>query len=104
MEKTILEHKSTILNIVSGIFGVLFFVIGVINLFWGNDAGFGIFIIMLSLVYFFPVNRIAERLISISIPRIGLVKVAIGIFIVFAALGVGELFDKIDMMMLDLQN
>lgn len=37
-----------------------------------------------------------------SIPRIGLVKILLGIFIIWAALGVGELFDKIELMMNDL--
>jgi hypothetical protein len=37
-----------------------------------------------------------------SIPRITLVKILLGIFIIWAAMGVGELFDKIELMMSDL--
>jgi len=38
-----------------------------------------------------------------SIPRIGIVKILLGILILWASLGVGELFDKIDLMMMDLR-
>ena len=41
-------------------------------------------------------NRVAR----ITIP--GVVKILLGIFIVIATLGVGELFNKIDLMMMDL--
>ncbi|HEX8367756.1 MAG TPA: hypothetical protein VF604_04240 [Pyrinomonadaceae bacterium] len=34
-----------------------------------------------------------------SIPGMGIVKILLGIFILWAAFGVGELFDKIDLMM-----
>ena len=41
---------STALTIISWLFGVIFFAIGFVNTFWGNDPGFGIFIILLSLL------------------------------------------------------
>ena len=94
-----MNNNSVVLNIISWLFGVLFFAIGVVNTFWGNDPGFGIFIILLSLVYFLPVNDILKKVIDFSIPGIGIVKILLGIFIIWAALGVGELFGKIDLMM-----
>ena len=90
-------------NVISWLFGIVFFAIGVVNTFWGNDPFFGIFIILLSLVYFLPVNDILRKMIGFSIPRIGIVKILLGIFILWASLGVGELFDKIDLMMTDLR-
>ena len=36
---------------------------------------------------------------GLSIP--GIITIFLGIFILWAALGVGELFDKIDLMMMD---
>ena len=37
-----------------------------------------------------------------SIPGMGIVKILLGIFILWASLGVGELFDKIELMKMDL--
>lgn len=91
------------MNIISWIFGVVFFAIGVVNTFWGNDPGFGVFIILLSFVYFLPVNDILKKMTNFSIPGMGIVKIVLGIFILWAALGVGELFGKIDLMMTELR-
>lgn len=93
---------STALNIISWIFGTVFFAIGVVNTFWGNDPGFGVFIILLSMAYFLPVNAILKKLTGFSIPKMRLLKILLGIFIIWAAMGVGELFDKIELMMHDL--
>ena len=98
-----MNNNSIVLNIISWIFGVVFFAIGVVNTFWGNDPGFGVFIILLSFVYFLPVNDILKKMTGFSIPRMGIVKIVLGIFILWASLGVGELFDKIDLMMMDLR-
>lgn len=91
------------MNIISWIFGVVFFAIGVVNTFWGNDPGFGVFIILLSFVYFLPVNDILKKMTNFSIPGMEIVKIVLGIFILWAALGVGELFGKIDLMMTEIR-
>lgn len=96
-----MKSSSIVLNIISWIFGAVFFAIGVINTFWGNDLGFGVFIILLSLVYFLPVNDILKKMTGFKIPGIGIVKILLGIFIFWASLGVGELFGKIELMMTD---
>lgn len=98
-----MNNNSIVLNIISWIFGVVFFAIGVVNTFWGNDPGFGVFIILLSFVYFLPVNDILKKMTNFSIPGMGIVKIVLGIFILWAALGVGELFGKIDLMMTELR-
>ena len=85
------------------IFGIAVFAAGGVNTFWGNDPGFGVFILLLSFVYFLPVNDILKKMTGFSIPGMGIVKILLGIFILWAALGVGELFDKIDLMMMDLR-
>lgn len=97
-----MNNGSTVLNVISWIFGAVFFAIGVVNTFWGNDPGFGIFIILLSLVYFLPVNDVLKNRFGFSIPGMGIIKILLGIFILWAALGVGELFDKIELMKQDL--
>ncbi len=86
-------------NIISIIFGVLFFAIGFVNTFWGNDPQFGIFIILLSFLFFPPAGRLVKKITGFSLTP--LLKLLIGAFIIWAAMGVGELFDKIDMMLAD---
>lgn len=98
-EEITVNDGSTALKIISLIFGILFFAIGFVNTFWGNDPGFGIFILLLSFMYFLPVNDILRKMTGFTIPYLRLVKILLGIFIIWAAMGVGELFDKIELMM-----
>ena len=97
--KLTMDTRSILLNSISYGFGALFFAIGVINTFWGNDTFFGLFIIGLSLLYFPPVTALIREKTGFSIPAI--IKVLLAVFIMVAALGVGELFDKIDLMRRD---
>jgi hypothetical protein len=99
-----MNNNTIILNTISRIFGVLFLAIGVVNTFWGNDRIFGVFIILLSFVYFLPINAILEKTMGFTIPYLGTLKIALALFVLWASLGVGELFDKIDLMMSDLRN
>lgn len=94
-----LEKPSIVLKVLSWIFGLLFFAIGIVNTFWGDDPGFGIFILLLSLVYFIPVDTIITAMTGIALPRFGLIKVLIALFIIWSSVGVGELFDKIEIML-----
>jgi hypothetical protein len=96
--ETAVNDGSTALTIISWTFGLLFFAIGIVNTFWGNDPGFGIFIVLLSLIYFLPVNDILHKMTGFTIPKMWLVKILVGMFIIWAAMGVGELFDKIEIM------
>ncbi len=93
-----LNDGSTAYTIISWIFGLAFFAIGIVNTFWGGDTGFGIFIVLLSFVYFLPVNDILYKVTGFTLPKLRLLKILLGIFIVWAAMGVGELFDKIEIM------
>jgi len=95
-----MNYKAIILDTFSWIFGILVFAIGVLNVFWGNDAGFGVFIVLLSFAFFPLINTLIKERIGFTIPLI--VKILLGIFILWAALGVGELFNKIHLMMMDL--
>lgn len=98
--ESIMNTKSIIMNIICWLFGIAVFIIGLINMFWGNDPGFGVFILLLSIVYFPPVITILKKKTGFSIS--GILKILLGIFITWSTLGMGELFDKIDLMMLDL--
>lgn len=85
-------------NILSRQFGVALLGAGLINVFWGNDTLFGIFLVLLSLFYFLPVNAILDKILGFELPKMGIVKIILGILIVWAVFGVGELFDKIELM------
>ncbi len=87
-------------NIINWLFGIVVLAAGIINTFWGNDPGFGLFLVLLAFVYCAPVNVIIKKRFGLQIPVA--VKIFLGIFIIWAALGVGELFAKIDLMLLDL--
>jgi len=95
-----MNNQSNVLNGICWLFGVTVFTIGIINVFWGNDPGFGIFLLILSFVYFPPVNLWLKKSTGFAIPAIA--KLLLGIFIIWASLGVGELFSKIELMMMNL--
>ena len=92
------NNDETAYTFISCSFGLLFMAIGLVNTFWGNDPGFGVFIIVLALAYFLPVNTILQKLTGFTFPHFWLVKIFLGLFILWASLGVGELFDKIELM------
>lgn len=92
-----MKNKSNFWNAVSWMFGVTVLAIGLVNVFWGNDPLFGIFIALLSLVYVPQTSTLFKKITGFRIHFI--VKILLGLFILWAALGVGELFDKIDMML-----
>ncbi|MGC3944357.1 MAG: hypothetical protein QM762_07545 [Chryseolinea sp.] len=99
--QTVTSPAGIIFNIISVFFGILALAIGIVNTFWGNDPGFGIFIIILSCAFFPPITAIVQEKIGRRIP--GYLKVLLALFILWASLGVGELFDKIGMMIIDLR-
>ncbi|MEO5563450.1 MAG: hypothetical protein ABIR18_08445 [Chitinophagaceae bacterium] len=88
-------------TIISWFFGILVFAIGVVNTFWGNDMAFGLFLILLSFVYFPPATDLFTKITGI--PIYGIVKMILGLFIIWASIGVGELFGKIDIMLKSFQ-
>ena len=91
-----MTYKLTLANIISWFFGFLFFSIGLVNVFWGNDQAFGAMIILLSFLYFPPATTILKEWTGISIHWA--LKVVLGILIILSAMGVGELPAKVDMM------
>src|SRR5690606_28657322 len=90
------------LSIISWTLGLAFFAIGFVNMFWGNDPGFGAFIILLSFIYFLPVNAMLKKMTGLSIPGMSIVKILLGMFIIWAGMGVCELFDKLELMRMSL--
>lgn len=88
------------MKIISWLFGILVFAIGLLNTFWGNDPGYGIALLLLSLVYFPPVTDFFTLKTGIKVPVWA--KIVLGLLILWTALGVAELFDKLDLMINDL--
>lgn len=82
-------------SLLSLLVGMVFMLIGFVNLFWGNDPFFGLGIVLFSGLYFMPVLQWIQS-VNPQYWRIGLV--VLGVLIVWAALGVGELEDKIELM------
>jgi hypothetical protein len=92
-----MNNKSIVSDILSWFFGGIVVAIGLINTFWGNDPGFGIFLLLLSIAYFPIGNTLFNKITRRTIPW--WLKILLGLFILWAALGVGELFDKIGLML-----
>lgn len=92
-----MNTKSFSGDLLGWLFGIAFSLVGLINVGWGNDPFFGVFVFLLSLIFYPPVNAVVRRIFGFSIhPAI---KVVVALFIAWSSLGVGELFDKIDMML-----
>ena len=96
-----MNQQNLFLNAISVLFGVLFTAIGIINTFWGNDPFYGLMVIGLSLIFYPPVGELILNLSGFTIKR--WVKILTGLFIIWSAMGVGELFDKIDLMLQSFQ-
>jgi hypothetical protein len=94
------NNRSVIANALGWLFGALVVAIGFVNTFWGNDPFFGFFILLASCIYFPPLNLLVKKKSGFSIHWV--LKIILGLFVIWAALGVGELFDKIDLMLIDL--
>jgi hypothetical protein len=76
---------------------VLFSAIGVINCFVGNDPEFGVFILILSLLFYPPLRLVFQQKTGRKIPA--LVLILLGLFVFWSSLGVGELLEKINMIL-----
>jgi len=79
--------------VVGWLFGILVFTIGVLNLFLVHAVP-GLAYLLLSLIYVPPVNNWLVRKVGFSIPLV--VKIILGIIIIWFTLGVSDLGDMMD--------
>jgi len=84
-------------RVVSIFFGLFFTFVGFSNAYWGNDPYFGLIIIGLSFFYYLPLVDIFREFFSTRFLYV--LKIVIGFLILWASLGVGELADKVTMML-----
>jgi hypothetical protein len=72
---------------------VLFSAIGLVNCFVGNDPEFGVFILLLSLLFYPPLRLVFQQKTGWTISTF--VLILLGLFVFWSSLGVGELLEKI---------
>ena len=75
-------------NIITWIFGIVFFVIGVLNVFLVHPVP-GVFYLLLSFVYFASTHAIFKKRFGFWIPLV--VKIILGLVILWVTLAVGDL-------------
>ncbi|MER2997684.1 hypothetical protein [Pontibacter populi] len=92
-DKITMHNRPTIWIIVGWIFALIVVTIGVLNLFLVHPVP-GIAYLLISLVYFPPVNSYIRSKFGFGIPAI--VKILLGIVLIMFTLGVSDLGDMID--------
>jgi len=97
-----MKLREVIQKIFNWILAIVFMAIGTVNTFWGNDTFFGILILILSLAFLPPATSFIKEKTGFSIPV--WVKIILALFIIWSSLGVGELYDKVDLMINDLKD
>ena len=80
-------------HIISWIFGIAVFAIGVLNVFLVHVVP-GVIYLLLSFIYFPPANVILKKRTGLPIPL--LVKIILGVVIIQFTLGVSDLGDMLD--------
>jgi len=83
-------------HLAGALLGAGFFLIGFVNLFWGNDPFFGLGIVVFSFFFFLPSVEAIKQAVDPKYWRIGLGILAL--MVLWASLGVGELGDKMELM------
>ncbi|MCX2680372.1 hypothetical protein OOZ15_10505 [Galbibacter sp. EGI 63066] len=81
------KRTKGLLNTLGWLFGMYIFAHGVLNILVGNDRDFGIGLLLLSFIYFPPVNAFIKRKLGFLIPNIA--KIIIGLLVIWVTLAVG---------------
>ena len=89
--------KQGITLVLNWLFAVLFSAIGLVNCFVGNDPEFGVFILLLSLLFYPPLRLVFQQKIGWTFSSF--VLIVLGLFVLWSSLGVGELLEKIKMIL-----
>ncbi|WP_424494203.1 hypothetical protein [Salinimicrobium sp. GXAS 041] len=92
-----MQNQLILPKFISYTFGILAMAISIVNTFWGNDSGYGIFIFLLPFAYFPPLSLFLHHKLGYKMALAG--KILLAVFILWSALGVAELFNKIHLML-----
>lgn len=93
MKDYLIPGKITPSGIISAILGIVVLAIGIFNLILVHPVP-GLFFIVLSLVYLPQTNVLLSKKLGFSIPAV--VKIILGLVIIWFTLGVSDLGDMID--------
>ena len=88
-----MQQKLSLQNIISWVFGLAVLTIGILNLVLIHPVP-GIIGLLLSLLFFPPVNELLKKQFGFTIPFA--VKVVLALFIFWFTLGISDLGDLID--------
>ncbi|MBT8236899.1 MAG: hypothetical protein KJO04_11945 [Bacteroidia bacterium] len=88
-----MDKDSKSWNIISWTFGLLFLVIGILNLFLIHPVP-GIFYLAVSLFYLPPISKAIEKRLGFSIPV--WLKIAFALLLLWATLAVGDLMEYLE--------
>lgn len=88
-----MKNTIRILPLAGWLFGLTVFAIGVLNMLLVHPVP-GLIYLLLSLLYFPPVNDLFREKVGFSIPLV--IKIILGIVILWFTLGVSDLGDMID--------
>lgn len=88
-----MKDNVRIAPVINWLFGLPVFAIGVLNLILVHPVP-GMAGLLLSLVYFPPVNTLLKARTGLSIPPV--VKIILGVVVIWFTLGVSDLGDMID--------
>ena len=80
-------------NIISWIFVIIFFALGILNLIFVHYVP-GIIYILLSLVYLPSINTFLHKTLGFTIPL--WTKILVGLIIIWGTLGVGDLMEMFE--------
>ena len=81
--------KAKTFSIISALFGLLIITVGIMNIARGNDAGFGVFLLLVSLLYFSPVTNAVEKKVGFKIHWI--FKLIVAVLFIWVNLAVGAI-------------
>ncbi len=66
--------------------------LGFINIFYGNDADFGVFMILISFLFYAPFGQFLKNKLNISISV--WIKIVLTIFLIWTNLAVGAVAER----------
>ena len=88
-----MEGKITALNLVNAILGITVFAIGVLNVLLVHAIP-GVIFILFSFLYLPRANPVIQKKFGVKIPS--MVKILLGIVLIWFTLGISDLGDMID--------